>query len=312
MDQTRRPFRPWQIIARLKGAGRAGLLAQTRLAGPMPWVIAIMIFLMTVAASGALALNAMAQNARAELAGGLTVQIVEAGAEQREVQTQEAMALLADWPGISHLRRVPAEELDALVAPWLGKDASGNAAGAVPVPALIDARLEGAITAERLTELRAALVQVAPAVRVDAQSGWLQPVFSALQSLQWLALALIGLLAVATSAAVWLAARNALGANRETIEVVHHLGGTDAQIAATFQRSVAFDAALGGGAGFAVGLGAAYLLGSRFAVLESGIVASGSLGWADWGLVAIIPLVGVVLAMLTARLTVLAALRRML
>jgi len=111
---------------------------------------------------------------------------------------------------------------------------------------------------------------------------------------------------------VWLAARNALGANRETIEIVHHLGGTDGQIAATFQRSVAQDAVIGGFAGFVLGVGVAYLLGSRFAVLESGFVDSGTLGWSQWGLMVLVPLGGVALAMLTARLTVILALRRML
>ena len=47
-------------------------------------------------------------------------------------------------------------------------------------------------------------------------------------------------------AAVWLAARNALGGNRDTIEIVHLLGGSDAQIARIFQRSILADAVIGG------------------------------------------------------------------
>ena len=42
------------------------------------------------------------------------------------------------------------------------------------------------------------------------------------------------------------------------------------------------------------------------------MVAGGGLGPAEWGALAAIPLIGIVLAMLTARFTVLAALRRML
>ena len=42
------------------------------------------------------------------------------------------------------------------------------------------------------------------------------------------------------------------------------------------------------------------------------MVAGGGLGPVDWALLAAIPLIGIVLAMLTARITVLAALRRML
>ena len=53
-------------------------------------------------------------------------------------------------------------------------------------------------------------------------------------------------------------------------------------------------------------------LGGQFAALGSGMVAGGGLGPVDWFLIAAIPLAGVVIAMLTARLTVLGALRKML
>ncbi|MGL1147965.1 hypothetical protein ACSTLC_24550, partial [Vibrio parahaemolyticus] len=54
----------------------ARLLPVVQFAGPMPWVIAIMIALTVVAAASALALRNAAQSARSELEGGVTVQIV--------------------------------------------------------------------------------------------------------------------------------------------------------------------------------------------------------------------------------------------
>ena len=60
------------------GGERSGILQQTRLGGPMPWVIAIMIALTVMAAAAGLALSNVAGHARAEIAGGLTVQVVEA------------------------------------------------------------------------------------------------------------------------------------------------------------------------------------------------------------------------------------------
>ena len=120
------------------------------------------------------------------------------------------------------------------------------------------------------------------------------------------------LFSLTSAAAVWLAARSALGGNRGTIEIVHLLGGTDAQIARIFQRSVAFDAAAGGAVGLGLGLVAVVVLGRQFAALGSGMVAGGGLGTIDWLLIAAIPVIGVMIAMLTARLTVLGALRRML
>ena len=117
---------------------------------------------------------------------------------------------------------------------------------------------------------------------------------------------------LALASAVLLAARTALGANRDTIEIVHMLGGTDAQIACVFQRSIGIDAAAGGLVGLGLGVVVILFLGQRFAALGAGLVDGGALGWADWLLLGVVPLAGVALAVLTARLTVLAALRRIL
>jgi cell division transport system permease protein len=291
-----------------RGEQAASLVPHARLAGPMPWVIAIMVALTVIAGAGGLALSNLANTAKGELSGAATVQIVEPLAAERDRQTDAAERVLAGLPQVASLRVVPDEELDALLDPWLG----GAGDEAVPVPSLIDVTLRGPANAERLAGLRQALAPVAPAARVDAQSTWLGPVFAAISSLQWLAIALVVLLALTSAAAVWLAARSALGSNRGTIEIVHLLGGSDAQIARIFQRSVGFDAAAGGVAGLALGTAAVVVLGQQFAALGSGMVAGGGLSLSDWLLIAAIPVAGVLIALLTARLTVLSALRRML
>jgi cell division transport system permease protein len=303
-----------QVIRRNQprfGGERTGLLQQARLGGPMPWVIAIMIALTVMAAAAGLALSNLARNASAEIAGGITVQVVEAAPAERDRQTEVALALLSNRDDVSEVRRVPDAELEDLIEPWLG-EAAGTADEAIPIPALIDARLRGPVTERRLEALRAELTASVPSAKVDAQAGWLAPVFQAISSLQWLAIGLVVLLAATSAAAVWLAARSALGSNRDTIEIVHLLGGTDGQIARIFQRSIAVDALVGGVVGLLLGLIALFLLGRQFAALGSGMVAGGGLGLIDWVTIGAIPLAGVIIAMLTARVTVLAALRRML
>ena len=297
-------------LARFGGERAAKLVPQARLGGPMPWVIAIMIALTTIAAAGGLALSNLAASAKAEISGGLTVQVIEAGGEERNRQANAAVEVLAGLEGVEQVRRVPDEELAALIEPWLGE--IQGVGDAIPTPALIDIRLSGPITERRVANLRTALMEVAPAAQIDAQASWLVPVFDAISSLQWLAAGLIVLLALTSAAAVWLAARSALGSSHETIEIVHLLGGTDAQIASIFQRSIGFDAVVGGTVGLALGLVAVLVLGRQFAEIGSGMVAGGGLGAVDWLLLAAIPLIGIALAMFTARLTVLAELRRML
>ncbi|MBH5321663.1 cell division protein FtsX [Aurantiacibacter sediminis] len=298
-----------------RGAPRFGdsarILQQARIAGPMPWVIAIMIALTVMAASAGLALKNVADNARDEIAGGITVQIVEAAPAERDRQAERTVSYFSNRDDVSSVRRVPDNELEALLEPWLG-ELGDSAEDGVPIPAMVDVRLSGPVTAARLRDMRSELLAQAPSARVDAQANWLGPVFDAIRSLQILALGLVILLAITSAAAVWLAARSALGANRDTIEVIHHLGGTDGQIAAIFQRSIAWDAAIGGAAGLLLGLTAVFILGQQFAALGSGLVAGGGLGPVDWITIGAIPIIGIILAAITARFTVITALRRML
>lgn len=313
------PGRRWSLFAfgsdGLGGGRGTEILPQARRSGPIPWVIAIMVGLMVIAAAGALALRNAGQAAAAELSGGITVQLLEARPEMRAHQAARALAILRATPGVTDVRQVPDAQLDALIEPWLGRDEAGGVSAdgvEIPVPALIDARLAGRLDPARVAAIEARLRQELPAARVDAQSTWLKPVFGAIESLQWLALALIVLLALATGAAVLLAARTALGANRATIEIVHLLGGTDLQIARIFQRSTAFDAAGGSLVGMVIASAVIVLLGGTFSALQAGIVTGGGLGWRDWALLVLIPLAAVALATLTARWTVMRALKGML
>ena len=294
-------------LAPFRGRRATGLLPQARLGGPMPWVIAIMVALTVVAAGGALALSNMVSAASGDLAGSATVQIIEPDADQRAAQVEAVQDVLAQDPAVQGFRVVPEEDIAELLEPWLG---TGEEIEAVPLPSLVDVELRDGAGRDDYARLEAAMREVAPRARIDAQSDWLAPVLSALSALKWMALALILMLGFVGAAAVWLAARNALGGNRKTIEVVHLLGGSDDQIARIFQRSILLDAVIGGVLGLAAGVLAMSLLARQFAALQSGMVAGGTLTAADWVLIALVPLFAVAIAVYTARMTVLSSLRK--
>lgn len=273
----------------------------------MLWVIAIMVMLTVVAAAGALALSNMVSAARADVSGSATVQIIEPDDQQRAVQSDAAQDVLAGDRAVAGFRAVPKEEIAELLEPWLG---TGGNSEAVPLPAIIDVDMRSGVQTADYVRLETALQKVAPGARIDAQSEWLAPVLSALSALKWMAFVLIALLASVSAAAVWLASRNALGGNRDTVEIVHLLGGSDDQIARIFQRSILIDAAVGGALGFAAGILIMSSLAAQFAALQSGMVAGGSLSAIDWLLIALVPLFAVGIAVYTARMTVLSSLRK--
>lgn len=287
----------------------ARLLPKTRFAGPIPWVIAILIALVVIAAAGGLALRNLADNASADLSAAVTVQIIEANPQTRSERAQAAASALASQPLVTSVRIVPEEELIALLEPWLGTSAGSQD---LPIPALIDVELSARASPDEIAELQGALDRAVPGTKVDAQSSWLRPVYNALAALQWLALALIALVAFATAAAVWLAARNAFTNHRETVEIIHLLGGTDSQITRVFERTVLREAAFGAALGLALGLVIVWLLGQQFAALDSGMIGGAQLGWDDWLIIASVPIGGVLLSLVTGRITISLALRAML
>lgn len=294
--------------ARDFGARDGRLFPEGRLSGPMPWVIAIMMFLTALAAAAGLGLAAGAERIEGQIGNRVTVQIVEANAELRDRQATAATALLERAEGVTQVRRVPEEELDALLEPWLGASA---AAAELPVPALIDVDL-GAGARARLPQISAAVREVAPAAVVSDVADWLGPFSSLLASLQWLAAGLVGLMIAATAATVVLAARASLNTHGQTIEILHLMGATDQQIARMFQRRIALDVLFGGIVGAALAILILVLIGGRVAAIGSELLGSIALPGHAWAVLALLPVAGAALALLVARVTILRALGRLL
>jgi cell division transport system permease protein len=275
----------------------------------MPWVIAIMLFLTLLVAAGGLTLAEAARQGGQDLARQVTVQIIESDPAQRAAQRAAVTRALRKLDSIAEVKPVPDAQVRALLEPWLG---TGVIDADVPVPALVDVRFRSVPTAETLTRLQSTLRSVAPNIRVDSHSSWMAPFFDLMRALLWLAAAVFLLLLVATSAVVILAVRSTLNTHRETIEIMHMMGGTDIQAARLFQRRVALDALLGGIVGFIVAAVVIITVGGRFAAVEPGLLSGAHFPHYGWAILALIPLAVMALAMLMARMTVISALKRIL
>ena len=282
------------------------LLPEGRLSGPMPWVIAIMMFLTVLAAAAGLSLGSAASSLDEDAGSGATVQIVEPNPDSRRAQAAAALALLQRLPGVRSARAVEPAEMEEMLEPWLGP---GGLEGDLPVPAMIDVELSAP---GEIESLRAEIRRVAPSARVDENAQWLAPLAGLIGSLRWLAMGLVLLMIGATAATVVLAARASLDTHRSTIEVLHLMGATDVQVARLFQRRIALDALFGGLVGLAAAAAVLLLIGRRVAALGSDLLGSADLPLLAWAALVALPVFGVVLAMLVARATILRALGRML
>ncbi|WP_294241707.1 FtsX-like permease family protein [uncultured Sphingomonas sp.] len=274
----------------------------------MSWVIAIMLFLTLLAGAAGLATARAAGALDRQMAGRLTVQIVEGEAQRRDAAAAQVLGVLRAQPDVARATPVAQADLARMLQPWLGTDA--EAAG-LPVPALIDVDLTSDDTAA-IARVRKAVIRTSSAARVDAHATWLGPVGRLLDTAAWLAVAIILLMLVATMAVVMLAARAGLEAHRGTIEVIHMLGATDRQVARLFQRRIALDAGIGAVAGGVLAGAAILLIAGQVGALDSELLGGMRLGPGDMAMLIALPFGFVVLAVGAARLAVLRQMRRML
>ena len=147
-----------------------------------------------------------------------------------------------------------------------------------------------------------------PTARFVGHRASLAPLLKALRGLTLLALGLVLMIALASGAAVVLAARGSLDTHRGTIEVMHGIGATDDQVARLFVRQIAIDGLLGGIAGAAVaGLIIALIIGG--AGTATMLAGAPPLGWQDALLLGLLPFAIALLATLIAKSALLTSLR---
>ena len=274
------------------------LLPGGRLQGPTPYVIAIMMFVMVVMAAAGLALANAAGTVARGVENRFSVQIADGAAK-----LPLAVRALTDAPGVAAVRPVPEKAMRQTLERWLGP---AGAQADLPLPALIDVDLKpGASPKAVATRVESAV----PGARFVAHSAMLAPMLRAMRSLTWLAFTLVLLIALATAAAVVLATRGALDTNRSTIDIMHGIGASDAQVARLFQRKIALDALTGGLAGAAAaGLVLLLIAGGRAVWMED-FAGGPLLNRSDLLLLAALPLIGTAVATLVARQAVLRTLR---
>jgi cell division transport system permease protein len=283
------------------------LIPDGRFSGTMSWVMAIMLFLTLLAAAAAISLGNAASQGSDTLGSEATVQLLDPDPAARVAQQKSVADRLRQTPGVAAVTIVPESESRKLIEPWLG-DAANDAD--IPVPALIDVRFYSPPSATTLKQVQQRLRRVSQTARIDSHASWMAPFVALMQTLFLLALGVMLLLLLATAATVVLSVRGALNTHRTTIEIMHMMGSTDLQAARLFQRRVALDALFGGMIGLLAAVLVLWLLGSQFSALEPGLLADAGMPLYGWLLLVLIPVGVAALAMLTARWTVLSALKK--
>jgi len=292
--------------------GPAQFMPREKGAAPLDIMIGIMAFLAALALGASLLADRASLGWRAGLADRLTVQILvpEHGDAPRVLgrETAAALAVLRATPGIAHAAPLSDAEMQNLVEPWLGK---GSLVAELPLPSLIDAEVVPGAPVD-LVALSAKLKEAAPDSQLDDHSRWLARLKDLADTISWTAYAILILIAVATAASVTFATRAGLATHHEMVSLLHQMGARAGFIARAFEQH------------FALSTFAASALGATLAALlfltAGGLEVFGveavpflppialKLDEVMW--FAAVPIVAALIAWVTARLSVLAVVRK--
>lgn len=291
--------------------GSSRLLPREKGAAPLDIVIGVMAFLAALALGASLVAERASIGWRAGLSDRLTVQILvpEHGdvAATMARESDAAVAVLRATGGIAHAAPLSDAEMQSLVEPWLGK---GSLVADLPLPRLIDAEITPGARVD-LSGLAARLKQAAPHSQLDDHSHWIARLKSLADTIVWSAWGILILIAVATASTVSFATRAGLEAQHEMVALLHQMGAQSLFIARTFERHYAL-ATLGASALGAIAAGALFVLagGLEFVGMEPvPFLPPIALKLSEVAWLAGVPLASTIIAWLTARLSVLAAVR---
>lgn len=275
----------------------------------LPLLVAFMVFLAIIAMAGVAIVNRTVDRWDTGVSDTLTVQIAPAAStEAANRAIENAMRIVRETPGVVSARLVTESQVLDLLRPWLGALANQTD---LPLPRLIDVTIDPDGPVD-VTSLGRRLALAVPGATVDDHRVWLDKLIRLLSTIELIGVAVLALITLITIGTVIFTTRTGLAVHRDAIEVLHLIGAQDSYVARQFAMR-AFGLGLRGGViGLALAVPTLLGLGHLARTMQSATIPDVGVGLGQWIAMAAMPILAAVIAMLTARVTVLRTLAKML
>lgn len=277
----------------------------------LPWIIGFMVYLAMIAATVGLLVERTATRWQRDLSSQLTIELPAVAGEDAATRAERidaAIRTISGTDGVISTRLLDEAEVARLLSPWLGDAATELG---VPLPDLIAVSLQPGIDPD-VADLRLRIQEASPGAVVDDHAAFNARAMGFLRTVEVMALSLLVLVLAATAGVVAFVARAGLSIHRQIVEILHLVGARDAYVARQFQAQAFRFGLVGALIGSLLGaltLLAAALWSAR-GEAAIGVAFRAFEAWMIWPL-AMIPLAAVLIAMITVRIAVQGALRRM-
>lgn len=282
----------------------------------LPWLVAVMVFLLSLTIAGLFILEAVTSRWDENIAGSLTIQlapVTNAEMTEQERAASDAqrldrlMRLLAETPGIETAEALSDATLSAMLEPWIGRS---DLISDLPVPRIIELTLSRSVPVN-LDQLEETLIRELPGTHLDDYRLWLERLDDLADYVEAVGIGLVLLVTAATVIAVVFVTRSGLELHRDIIELLHLMGAKDSYIARQFARHAMSLGLKGGLVGLALVTPCLIVMGLLFGRFDALIAAVFSAPL-FWVCLVLLPLLAASIGRVTARRTVLRVLRHML
>ncbi len=277
----------------------------------LPWLIAFMVYLASLAMAGVMVLNSTAERWNKGMSSTLTVQIPptpSANAASDRKRVGQALSILRSTPGVLQAKEIDETAIMNLLEPWLGNSAVG---ADLPLPRLIDVEINADLEID-MDALARRLTAAVPGASVDDHRVWLDRMIRLIRSVEILAGAVLALIAMATVGTVIFTTRTGLAIHQEAIEVLHLIGARDIYVARQFAGRALALGLRGGFIGLALAVPTLFGISKLARRMDAGMLPDFTMSMGNWAAIASLPVVVAIIAMFTARQTVLRNLSKML
>jgi cell division transport system permease protein len=290
----------------------------------LPWTIAFMTYLAALALAGAMGLAVVMARFDSGQTSNMTVEVPpvvsvaeagdgDAGAAPKDAGSRDrariaaALDLLRATPGVIAAEPLDRQEVVKLLEPWLGKTAASSD---LPLPTIIDVTVDRAAEIDT-GDLGQRLAAAVPGATIDDHGMWFARLTTFVHSVQLVAglvVALTCLVAVLTVVYVTL---SGLAVHHDIIEMLHLIGAEDGFIARQFQGHALKLGLAGAVPGLLLAVLTVELLALAAGRVDSFLLPNIRLAPEQWVALALVPVAAGIIAMLTARVTVMRRLSRM-
>lgn len=277
-------------------------------------LICLMSILAMLALSASFALSAMTKRWSQGLANKISVEIPasDSGGDiippaMVRSMTDEAAKILNESPDVEQATITEEKQVRELLSPWLGDD---MAMDSIPLPGLISVTFHEGANPD-MKALESKIREAAPTARIDTHQSWLSDVLRFTGALQFAAVLLGLIIGATTLVAVAAGVRSKLSENKEELELLHLMGASDSYIARQLQRHTLILSFQGGLLGIVSGGILLFAISMVAGNMGVNLVPDFRLSDIQKIMLTLMPLPISLLAMATARLTVMRVLTKM-